>query len=354
MKKVANDSVIVDMKVENKKQKNSLRKTNAQFVKEVKECVGEEYTPLSDYINAKHKVLMRHNFCGYEWRVNPTQFIHSNSRCPSCTNRLKRTTKKFKKEVYELVGDEYSVLGEYVNTNIKIKMKHNKCGCQWDVLPSQFLYSLVRCPVCNKKKTAITQQYEEDFFNLVNDDYKIIRSFAKSTIPIKIKHNECGYEYEILPYDFFREINCPNCGKEKVKLNHQLFLKKVREITGNEYIVLGQYKNFITKVLLVHNKCGYEWRVNPLQFLQKGVRCPKCSKKRNKRIKTTSDIVQEVYKRVGNRFSVLDEYVNSKTKILVQHNEDCGHIWKVNPGYFLAGNKYLSKCPQCGANGKTF
>lgn len=40
----------------------------------------------------------------------------------------KRTTEEFKKLVYDLVGDEYTVLGEYTTTLTKIQMRHNKCG----------------------------------------------------------------------------------------------------------------------------------------------------------------------------------------------------------------------------------
>lgn len=47
------------------------------------------------------------------------------------TGYTKRNTESFKEEVYELVGDEYLVLGEYKNSHSKLLMKHDKCGCEW-------------------------------------------------------------------------------------------------------------------------------------------------------------------------------------------------------------------------------
>lgn len=44
---------------------------------------------------------------------------------------MRLNTEIFKKRVQDVVGDEYSVLGEYVDYNhTKIKMRHNICGCE--------------------------------------------------------------------------------------------------------------------------------------------------------------------------------------------------------------------------------
>ena len=39
----------------------------------------------------------------------------------------KRTTEEFKEEIKKLTNDEYLVIGEYIGTNSKIKIKHNIC-----------------------------------------------------------------------------------------------------------------------------------------------------------------------------------------------------------------------------------
>lgn len=51
----------------------------------------------------------------------------------------RKTTEQFKREVFDLVGDEYKVLGEYEKSCIKIKIKHNVCGYEYDVIPNNFL-----------------------------------------------------------------------------------------------------------------------------------------------------------------------------------------------------------------------
>jgi len=127
-----------------------IKKTQEQFEKEVHDLVGDEYTILGKYINMSTKVLVKHNICGNEWFITPSKFL-AGRRCSKCFGTHKRTTKEFKEIVFSLVKDEYTVLSNYTNTNKHILMKHNKCGQTWNITPSNFLNGY-RCPVCSSHK----------------------------------------------------------------------------------------------------------------------------------------------------------------------------------------------------------
>lgn len=124
------------------------RKTDKEFKSEVKALVGSEYTVLGNYINAKDKVLIKHNKCNYEWRILSNNFLRG-SRCPKCSGKAKKSTASFKNEIRETLNNEYTVLGEYKNNHTKILIKHNKCGCEWCIRPDAFLNGN-RCPYCNE------------------------------------------------------------------------------------------------------------------------------------------------------------------------------------------------------------
>jgi len=49
------------------------RKTHEEFIQEVYDLVGNEYTVLGKYINATTKILIRHNTCGHEYVVTPAK-----------------------------------------------------------------------------------------------------------------------------------------------------------------------------------------------------------------------------------------------------------------------------------------
>lgn len=58
--------------------------------------------------------------------------------------------RQIKQEIYDQVGNEYTVLGQYLNpekNSHRIRIQHNKCGRQYLVKPDHFL-SGERCPYC--------------------------------------------------------------------------------------------------------------------------------------------------------------------------------------------------------------
>lgn len=123
------------------------KKTNIEFLEQVKNVVGEEYTFLEQYVNNSTKINVRHNVCGNIYSVSPDKFLFGR-RCPYCAKNKKKTHEEFVQEVYKLVGYEYTVLSEYTNNKTKIKMKHNCDKCSnytYLVTPNDFLNGY-RCP----------------------------------------------------------------------------------------------------------------------------------------------------------------------------------------------------------------
>ncbi|MCE5220078.1 MAG: hypothetical protein LLF98_02120 [Clostridium sp.] len=59
-------------------------KSNNQFLLDVYNSVGDEYRVLSEYISAIEYVKMKHNTCGYIFKVTPNNFLSKNSGCPNC------------------------------------------------------------------------------------------------------------------------------------------------------------------------------------------------------------------------------------------------------------------------------
>lgn len=60
----------------------------------------------------------------------------------------RKTDEQFKREAYDLVGDEYTFLDLYVNAHTKLRVKHNKCGNVYEIKPNDFLNGS-RCSYCS-------------------------------------------------------------------------------------------------------------------------------------------------------------------------------------------------------------
>lgn len=129
-------------------------------------------------------------------------------------------------------------------------------------------------------------------------------------------------------------------GKKKTQ---EQFEKEIKDLVGNEYTFLETYKNSITKIKIRHNTCGNEYYIAPKQFL-KGNRCRKCVYKEQalKNTKPLSYINEKLKKVHGKEYSIIGNYKNVNTKVLVRHNL-CGNEYMVRPDSLLKG----SKCKKC-------
>lgn len=62
-----------------------------------------------------------------------------------------KTHDEFVQDVFNACGDEYTVKGKYVNKSTKIDLLHNKCGNIYTVTPGHFLNTGCRCTFCGQK-----------------------------------------------------------------------------------------------------------------------------------------------------------------------------------------------------------
>lgn len=314
------------------------KKTNEQFKNEVFELVGNEYTLLDSYVNSKVKIRVKHNKCGNVYEVSPNAFLKGN-RCPVCYGNIKKTDAQFKKEIYNLVGDEYTFLDSYVNNKTKMRVKHNKCGYVYKITPNQFLKGY-RCTLCSGFRKS-NDQFKQEVYELVGDEYTFLDPYVNYHTKIRVKHNKCGNVYEVRPTDFIGGSRCSYCFGTHKKTDAE-FKQEVYNLVGNEYVFLDRYVNALTKLRVKHTKCGTVYEVLPSNFFS-GHRCPKCFGTHKR---TNTQFAQKVYSLVGDEYTFLDSYVNTDTKIKVKHNK-CGHIYGVRPTDFFSHN---SRCPYCNSS----
>lgn len=153
------------------------RKDNKQFVKEVKELVGDEYTPLTEYTTCHNKILMKHNICGYEYLVAPNKFTSQGRRCPKCSNQVPLTIDDIRNDIKVLGNDEYELLSnEYKNNLTPLKIRHIKCGNEYMTNYANFKYNENRCPKC-RRKISKGEQYIKDFLEENNINFDMYVNF---------------------------------------------------------------------------------------------------------------------------------------------------------------------------------
>src|SRR5699024_3712050 len=126
-------------------------KTQAEFDRDAFNQTGLEYIFLEDYKGSNVKLKVIHMTCGHKYEVRPSNFLDGR-RCPECANNQggrRKTTEEVRQEIYDLVGDEFELVGEYVNSKTNITLKHRVCGEDFETRTGNFRKRR-SCPKCKE------------------------------------------------------------------------------------------------------------------------------------------------------------------------------------------------------------
>jgi hypothetical protein len=188
------------------------KKTHEEFVEQLNKIHREgTYMPLEKYDGINTKLLVRHNQCGYEWNIIPKNLLKGQG-CPKCFGNIKKTTEDFKKEIYELYGNEYKILGEYKGAKTKILVKHNCKECnyhEWAIEPTSLLNGN-GCPVCSGREVKLG-------VNTIWDTDRWMCNLGVSEEDAK-KYSK-GSNKKIT-------VKCPNCDREKEMQINSIYKRK--------------------------------------------------------------------------------------------------------------------------------
>ena len=263
----------------------------------------------------------------------------------------KLSSKEYIDRVYETVGEEYSILEEYVDTRTKLLTRHNICANEWMLSPNKFLMGR-RCPKCSRKNLPQHQPLSTEKLN------RRVSDTSNGTVVI-IEGEYLGNDTKMLfgclicENTFYQKVStflsrkrCPHCNKKNNvqynKKSHGVFEEEMTNKYGNEYEILGNYIDAKTHILLRHS-CGHEWFVTPSNILR-GFGCPPCGvlSRSNKARKQVSLFVEEINDISNGEYILVSDYLNNRTKVKLKHLS-CGTIWDIIPSNVLKGRG----CPRC-------
>ena len=166
-----------------------------QFVAAESECklISERYEGYT-------KKLKFECSCGNVFETNIASFKSKNQRrCQSCSRKQpQKDFNTFKKEVYDLVGDEYE-FQEYNGANTKTSVIHNVCGNSYSVTPSKFITTGRRCPHCNGGTFLGEKSINKRLKTLYDDEILLVDGFNGMREPAKFFNTISEVEFTALP-----------------------------------------------------------------------------------------------------------------------------------------------------------
>lgn len=227
-------------------------------------CHG--YKLLSPY--RRDVVSLRHEDCGTVFVVSPYGF-EIGWRCPTCI-ASRTQDEQFRILVDNIGKGEYVPRSTYVSNDKPVAMYHSVCGQEFNIKPRAFLYENTRC----RCESSYTFSAASEIVAR-NEGFKLIK-FNGALAPAVFEHS-CGAQFTVAYSKFLKSPFCRVCERDDhhVAYTDDDFKKRIKELTGDEYELVGHYVNPKTKVQLRHNVCGTVQEYKPFFFLDGG-RCRKC------------------------------------------------------------------------------
>lgn len=185
-----------------------------EFEHEIFELSGDEYTVLGKYTGCANKVDLRHNVCGKTYSVRFPNFRRG-QRCPHCSGNFKKSQSIFVDQLNDVHNGKIICLGNYKNTHTKIKFKCVVCGHEWMAEPKTLISKQrTGCPKCYGNVKRTHEQFCNEIYS-TNKDIMILSYYNGAQNKILCKCKVCGNEWHPFAANLLRGSGCPICSSSK-------------------------------------------------------------------------------------------------------------------------------------------
>lgn len=269
----------------------------------------------------------------------------------SPSNKL--NDEKVAQRIEDKFGDRVTFLGGYVNSKTPLKMHCNVCGNDYEREMRSVMHNPVAsCDVCykgyfKKKRTKTTDQFKAEVKELVGDEYSVISEYKAALQNIKFRHNLCGTEYKARPNDFLNGNRCPKCGMESSIRSRSYSQEEFSRLIFEK--TDGEYE-FVEPYRgnMAKIKCCHNACGFIWEIRPNDIMNGHGCPRCNGGLEWNNQRLQdELAKRYGEDYTVLGVVVDAITKVDIRHNV-CGNVWNVKP----VSITLEQQCPYCHARSR--
>lgn len=163
-------------------------------------------------------VNITHHTCGQVLKIKPRSFLFEGTRC-KCEHQI-----SFSQAKKNIEKEANFTLINYINTATPITVYSNSCGHTFDCIYSKFITS-AKCRICNPK-VYTDDSFQERVYKLVGDEYTVVGDYEGQHKKVLIRHNKCNAEHLYKPSNFFDGQRCPECSSLIHKKEFEALLYK--------------------------------------------------------------------------------------------------------------------------------
>lgn len=267
--------------------------TKEEFIKKAIEKHGDMYDySLVEYKNNKTPVTIICKKCGTVFKPRPLNHTHG-SGCPKCgrekANKCISDTKEdFIRKAIEKHGSKYDYsLVEYTKSNVKVKIKCNKCGGVFEQTPAMHL-SGNGCSICNPPHKKLTHEEFVERLSKTHPNLEVLSEYNGKDKKITVRCKIHNHTYETTPHRLVQGANCKYCYDDRrgdtLRNDINDVIERLNVIHSNKYQfpnIHNEYINCKSKITVVCPIHGVF--ISTANKMLKGCGCPYCDESHNER-----------------------------------------------------------------------
>lgn len=199
--------------------------------------------------------------CGKAY-LEHTWSVKTKAGCPFCN------IKKSAEMIIQIRLPEKYYIKEKIKGIQTAKVVHRPCGVPIRKLDAILYSEVPECHECQMLKPAhLQEKYDPEQINWVFAD---VTAEDRKKKKIKVMHKQCGQEFVMFANAFRKkpEGYCPVC-------DSKIEVKDIQAVDV-DYEIVGEYKNNVEQVDILHKSCGIVFKMSKNSFLAGG-RCPVCT-----------------------------------------------------------------------------
>ncbi len=194
------------------------RKTQEEFEQEVLEKIGSDYKVLGKYVNKDTKIEMIHYPCGNTFLKRPHDITSKNSGCPYCNGN--KAIIYNEQWVIDNIQEPYHYIKGYVNMTTKCTFYCDKCQSYFEQTPRRLIKEHIYGCNCCKTKKLTHEDFLNRLGEECLKEYEVLEIYKNIDTKIKMRHKKCGTEFNVTPWAFLNKFHkqyCPICYYKKSK-----------------------------------------------------------------------------------------------------------------------------------------
>ena len=204
----------------------------------------------------------------------------------------RKTLLEWQLESNEIHNSEFEILEEPKSGAEKVRILHKKCNNIIEMTLNN--HTKRYCKFCSNKNRKTLKENQIISNEIHNSEYEILEEPINTKQKVKILHIKCGGIFEMsINNHINQKQKCKLCGPNSRKSNEH-WIRKSKEIWGDDFIILEEVKNVNKKVTILHKICNKKHNKNMSSFIHGERGCPYCYK----------------YLRYGEKY--ISEYLKSK------------------------------------------